>query len=169
MTAAPALAHLDETGRARMVDVGAKMRSARFARAEALVEVGPEIARQLEATGGVAKGNVLDTARLAGILAAKRTGELIPMCHTLELDVVDVTCELRQTAIVITASARCQGRTGVEMEAMTAAAIAALTVYDMCKSAGKGIVIRQVRLLEKAGGKSGHWGPDGEAAGKDEG
>jgi cyclic pyranopterin phosphate synthase len=160
MSVAAALTHVDGTGRARMVDVGDKARSVRAARAEAVVEIGPEIARQLAERGGVAKGNVFETARLAGIMAAKRTAELIPMCHPLVLDFVDVTCELRQAAVRITTSVRCEGRTGVEMEAMTAAAVAALTVYDMCKSAGKGIIVRHVRLLEKTGGKSGPWRAD---------
>jgi len=149
--------HLSQEGHARMVDVGAKAVSARYAKAEAVVCLGEEIARLLRETGGVSKGNVLDTARVAGIMAAKRTAEIIPMCHPLGLDVVEMEFQLTGEKVVISAEARCQGRTGVEMEAMTAASVAALTIYDMCKSAGKGIVIECVRLLEKSGGKSGHW------------
>ena len=153
----PALTHAAPDGHARMVDVGAKIVTARMARAEAVVRVGPVIARLLARRGGVAKGNVLETARLAGIMAAKRTAELIPLCHPVPLDHMEVSAELRGAVVRITAAARCRGVTGVEMEALTAATVAALTVYDMCKSADKGIVIRRVRLLEKSGGKSGTW------------
>jgi len=153
----PALSHAAADGRARMVDVGAKAATARMARAEAVVRVGPVIARLLARRGGVAKGNVLETARLAGIMAAKRTAGLIPLCHPVPLDHVEVLADLRGAEVCITAAVRCRGVTGVEMEALTAVAVAALTVYDMCKSADKGIVIRRVRLLEKSGGKSGTW------------
>ena len=152
-----ALSHLAEDGRARMVDVGAKDVTARAARAEAVVRVGKTIARLLAKQGGVTKGNVLETARLAGIMAAKRTAELIPMCHPVPLDAVDVSADLSVADVVIVSSVRCRGVTGVEMEALTAAAVAALTVYDMCKSADKGITIGPIRLLEKSGGKSGRW------------
>jgi len=151
------LSHLADDGRARMVDVGGKEKTRRAARAEAVVRLGERIARLMAETGGVSKGNVLETARIAGVMAAKRTADLVPMCHTLELDSIDLDVRLTGDAVVITAEARCEGRTGVEMEAMTAAAVAALTVYDMCKSAGKGIIIERVRLLEKSGGKSGTW------------
>jgi len=150
-------AHVTEAGAARMVDVGAKSATARAARAEAVVRVGAVIARRLARHGGVAKGDVFAAARLAGILAAKRTAELIPLCHPLPLDHVAVTAALRGADVHITAAVRCRAATGVEMEALTAAAVAALTVYDMCKSADKGLVIRRVRLLEKSGGKSGAW------------
>lgn len=140
-----------------MVDVSEKSVTHRQAIAEAWVDVGGKIAEQLRQTGGVAKGNVLETARLAGIMAAKRTAELIPMCHPVGLDAVDVTAELVDDRVQVVARVTCQARTGVEMEAMTAVSVAALTVYDMVKSAGKGVVIGPVRLLEKLGGKSGHW------------
>jgi cyclic pyranopterin phosphate synthase len=159
------LPHLSPAGRARMVSVAGKPVSARTSRAEAWVKVGASVAKLLRQSGGVAKGNVLETARLAGILAAKRTSELIPMCHPLPLDHVDVQAELKGERVRIEANVAVEGRTGVEMEALTAAAVAALTVYDMVKSAGKGIEIGPVRLLEKTGGKSGHWRRRREAAG----
>ena len=142
---------------AKMVDVSRKAATRRTARAEAHVVVGPVIAALLRESGGVAKGNVIEAARLAGIVAAKRTAELIPMCHPLRLDHVEVRVELRGARLRIESAVRCRERTGAEMEALTAAAVAALTVYDMCKSADKGIEIRSVRLLEKSGGKSGLW------------
>jgi cyclic pyranopterin phosphate synthase len=157
MTPERELSHVGPGGEARMVDVSKKARTPRFARAEAEVLVGSEIAQKLRETGGVAKGNVLETARIAGVMAAKRTPELVPMCHPLALDAVDVDARIEGETVRIEASVRCTGRTGVEMEAMTAAAVAALTVYDMVKSAGKGVEIRSVRLLEKSGGRSGHW------------
>ncbi len=149
--------HLGEGAGARMVDTGAKAVTLRSARAEAVVFLGASIARRLARKGGLAKGGVCEVARVAGILAAKRTAELIPLCHPLPLDHVEVTCALGRDRLTLAASARCRGRTGVEMEALVAAAVAALTVYDMCKSAGKGILIERVRLLEKTGGKSGEW------------
>ena len=151
------LSHLSQDGQARMVNVGGKQRTSRAATAEAWIIVGAERIERLRQTGGVAKGNVLETARIAGIMAAKRTAELIPMCHPLVLDSVDVSAELIGESIRLVASVTCEGKTGVEMEAMTAATLAALTVYDMVKSAGKGVQIGPVRLLEKRGGKSGHW------------
>jgi len=149
--------HLGDAGEARMVDVSGKSASSRVAAAEAWVNVGPEIAKKLRETGGVAKGNVIETARLAAVMAAKRTGELIPMCHPLTLDSVDVTGELAGDRVRIQVSVSCEGKTGVEMEAMTAASVGALTVYDMVKSMGKGVEIGPVRLLSKSGGKSGTW------------
>jgi cyclic pyranopterin phosphate synthase len=140
-----------------MVDVAGKALTHRSATAEAWVNVGSEIAARLRLHGGIAKGDVLETARIAGIMAAKRTPELIPMCHPLTLDVVEVDAEVVNDRIRIVSRVTCEGKTGVEMEAMTAASIAALTVYDMVKSAGKGVEIGPVRLLEKRGGKSGHW------------
>ncbi|MGD0999929.1 MAG: cyclic pyranopterin monophosphate synthase MoaC [Candidatus Brocadiia bacterium] len=151
------LSHVSADGAARMVDVSRKAVTRRTARAEALVIVGPVIAALLRKTGGVAKGNVVETARIAGIMAAKRTADLVPMCHPLTLDHVEVRVELRGVRMRIESAVRCRERTGAEMEALTAAAVAALTIYDMCKSAGKGIEIRSVRLLEKSGGKSGRW------------
>ncbi len=151
------LSHVTDDGKASMVDVGAKSPTRRTALAEAWVHVGPEIAELLRTTGAVAKGNVLETARVAGILAAKRTSELIPMCHPLGLDVVEIDAELTGDRVHILARAACSGKTGVEMEAMTAVSVASLTVYDMVKSAGKGVEIGPIRLLEKSGGKSGRW------------
>ena len=142
---------------AKMVAVSRKAATERTARAEAHVVVGPVIAALLRKTGGVAKGNVVETARIAGIMAAKRTADLVPMCHPLTLDHVEVRVELRGARMRIESAVRCRERTGAEMEALTAAAVAALTIYDMCKSADKGIEIRSVRLLEKSGGKSGVW------------
>lgn len=156
-TARAALSHLGANGRARMVDVGAKSPTARLARAEATVRLGAPLARLVRRTGATAKGNVIETARIAGILAAKQTSTLIPLCHPLPLDVVDITAQWRRDTLRLEAVVRCQGVTGVEMEALTAVAMAALTVYDMCKAASKGITIGPIRLLEKTGGKSGHW------------
>lgn len=156
LCAMPDLSHLDDTGAARMVDVSAKTETVRTARAEATVSMNAET-RRLVAEKALPKGDVFTVARVAGILAAKRTGELIPMCHPLPLSGVSVDLTLTETGVQISASASCVGRTGVEMEALTAATIAALTVYDMCKSADKGMVIGAVRLLEKTGGKSGDY------------
>jgi len=155
------LSHIGRRG-ARMVDVSRKAASERTARAEVWVRVGPAIAALLRKSGGVAKGNVVEVARVAGIVAAKRTAELIPMCHPIRLDHVEVSAELRGERVRIESSVRCRERTGAEMEALTAAAVAALTVYDMCKSADKGIEIRSLRLLEKSGGRSGLWRRAGE-------
>ncbi len=151
------LSHISRNGQARMVNVADKASTHRTALAEAWVDVGADIAERLRQTGEVAKGNVLETARIAGILAAKRTAELIPMCHPLVLDSVDVSAELVDDRIRLVASVACEGNTGVEMEAMPAVTVAALTVYDMVKSAGKSVQIGPVRLLEKRVGKSGHW------------
>lgn len=140
-----------------MVDVGDKTATERTARAEAVVRLGARIAEQLRATGEVAKGNVIETARIAGIMAAKKTAELIPLCHQIPLDVVDIAATLEDDVVRLQSRVRCRHTTGVEMEALTAVTVAALTVYDMCKAAGKGIVIERVRLLEKTGGKSGDW------------
>lgn len=149
--------HLGPSGGARMVDVEGKPATLRTARAEAWVQVGRKIASLLKATGSVDKGSVLETARLAGIMAAKRTSDLIPMCHPLPLDSIEVSAEIAGNRVRLEACVKTEGKTGVEMEAMTAAAVAALTVYDMVKSAGKGVEIGPVRLLEKTGGKSGSW------------
>ena len=154
------LSHVDEGGQARMVDVSAKAPNLRTATAEALVRIGGEVAELLRESGATAKGNVIEVARLAGIMAAKRTDQLIPLCHSIPVDQVVVDAELEGETIRIEATAKTSAKTGVEMEALTAASIAALTVYDMCKAASKGIVIERVRLLEKTGGKSGDWERD---------
>ncbi len=153
-------AHLSEKGQAIMVDVGDKRASMRTARAEARMLLGKPVTGLLRSTGAVAKGNVLETARIAGIMAAKQTSALIPMCHPILLDHVAVDIDWDGDELRLESCVRCTGVTGVEMEAMTAASVAALTVYDMCKSAGKGIIIKSIRLLEKTGGKSGDWHAD---------
>ena len=152
------LTHLDADGAARMVDVGAKAVTRRRAVARATVRMQPATAGAV-AAGDAPKGDVLGVARIAGIQAAKRTGELIPLCHPLGLDHVDVDAVVDADAgtVTITAEASLEARTGVEMEAMTAAAVAALTVYDMVKGLDKGVAIEQVVLLEKSGGRSGPW------------
>ena len=152
------LTHLDEHGAARMVDVGDKPVTARRAVARALVRMAPETARAV-AHGDAPKGDVLGTARIAGIQAAKRTGELIPLCHPIGLDHVDVegAVDAEAGTVTLTATAGVTARTGVEMEAMTAAAVAALTVYDMVKGMERGVIVERVQLLEKTGGRSGTW------------
>lgn len=152
------LTHLDEHGSARMVDVGAKPVTERRAVARAIVRMAPQTARAVQA-GDAPKGDVLGTARIAGILAAKRTGELIPLCHPLGLDhiTVDAVVDVDAGTVTLTATAGVTAKTGVEMEAMTAAAVAALTVYDMVKGVERGVTIEAVALLEKSGGRSGTW------------
>ncbi|HEX6864236.1 MAG TPA: cyclic pyranopterin monophosphate synthase MoaC [Thermoanaerobaculia bacterium] len=151
------LSHLDDRGSARMVDVSSKDDTARVATAEAMVRMKRETLALIQ-SGGVPKGDVIATARLAGIMAAKRTPELIPLCHPLAITGVTVDLEpAGDDALRITATVKTTGKTGVEMEALTAASVAALTVYDMCKAVEKGMVIESVRLLEKSGGKSGDW------------
>jgi cyclic pyranopterin phosphate synthase len=150
------LTHLDEQGAARMVDVGAKAETARRAVARAVVRMSAETIALVRA-GDAPKGDVLGTARLAGIQAAKRTGELIPLCHPIGLDHVDVEARIQDDAVVLEATAGVTARTGVEMEAMTAAAVAALTVYDMVKGVERGVTIERVELVSKTGGKSGDW------------
>jgi cyclic pyranopterin monophosphate synthase len=139
-----------------MVDVGNKEASDRRAVARAVVRMGAETVEALR-RGNAPKGDVIGTARIAGIQAAKRTAELIPLCHPLPLSFVDVSAELGEREVVLTAEARTRAETGVEMEAMTAAAVAALTVYDMVKGLERGVEIAEVVLLEKSGGRSGHW------------
>ena len=146
--------HLNTQGRAVMVDVTEKTPTNRAAVAEATVLCAPETIEAIR-SGGVKKGDVLAVAQVAGIQAAKHTWELIPLCHPLALTGVDIAFELTDAAVHITAEVRCTGPTGVEMEALTAASAAALTVYDMCKALQKDMVITDVRLLEKTGGKSG--------------
>ncbi|MGD9879566.1 MAG: cyclic pyranopterin monophosphate synthase MoaC [Reyranella sp.] len=150
------LTHFDDTGNARMVDVGAKDVTERIAVARASVIMQPATLK-LIATKKAAKGDVLAVAQLAGIMAAKRTPDLIPLCHPLALNSVDVqlSIDTRRKAVDIEATCKLKGRTGVEMEALTAASVAALTVYDMCKSVDRGMVISDVRLVHKSGGKSG--------------
>ena len=153
------LTHLDEHGAARMVDVGAKPVSQRKAVAEGRIRMsGEALAALWDGTGP--KGDALATARIAGIMAAKKTGELIPLCHPLALDAVTVEFERESDAIRVTATTSCTGRTGVEMEAMSAASVALLTLYDMGKAVDRAMVIEGVRLIEKTGGKSGHWRAD---------
>jgi cyclic pyranopterin phosphate synthase len=152
------LTHLDDDGAARMVDVAAKEVTDRRAVARAVVRM-TQATAAVVAAGDAPKGDVLGVARIAGIQAAKRTGELIPLCHPIGLDHCDVEAVIDAAAgtVTITASARVAARTGVEMEAMTAAAIAALTVYDMVKGLDKGVSVERVELIEKSGGRSGHW------------
>ena len=152
------LTHLDEQGRAKMVDVGQKTDTERVAVAKGEVAMRPETLR-LIAEGGVAKGDVLATAQVAGIMAAKRTPDLIPMCHPLLLTQVAVDFEIDEAAsrIEITATVRSRGKTGVEMEALTAVSVAALTIYDMAKAVEKTMRIDNIRLEHKSGGKSGTW------------
>ncbi|MGO8718095.1 MAG: cyclic pyranopterin monophosphate synthase MoaC [Acidobacteriaceae bacterium] len=148
------LSHYDAAGRARMVDVSAKPITRREAQATAMVELSAAVLAALPLNP---KGNPLEVARFAGIQAAKRTAELVPMCHPLPLTFVDVVAEIQPKGILIRATAATAGPTGVEMEAMVAASVAALTIYDMCKSMDKGIVIREVMLERKSGGKSGDY------------
>jgi cyclic pyranopterin phosphate synthase len=148
------LSHLDETGAARMVDVSDKPETKRTATAAGHVAMGEET-RRLVAEKALPKGDVFTVARVAGILAAKRTGEMIPLCHPLPLTDIQVELALDGAGVAITATASCFGRTGVEMEALTAVTAAALTVYDMCKAADKRMVIGGVRLVSKTGGRSG--------------
>lgn len=157
----PGLSHLDDQGHVRMVDVSHKADTARSATAEARIRVGAR-AWQLLSAQANAKGEVLNTARIAGILAAKRCAELIPLCHSLPLSFVGVEFipDDAHHSLVIRSTCRSAYATGVEMEALTACSVAALTVYDMCKAADKGIVIEHVRLLHKSGGKSGEWHAD---------
>ena len=153
--------HFNESGRARMVDVGAKASTERLATAQAMVFLQPDTLEKIQ-QGKIAKGDVLSVAQVAGVMGAKRTPDLIPMCHPILLTSVDISFhEVSQPndqgrcSITITATAKTNGPTGVEMEAMTAASVAALTVYDMTKALDKGIVIERICLLEKTGGKSG--------------
>jgi len=146
------LSHYDSQGRARMVDVSAKAQSKREAEASAMVVMKPAL---LKALPGNPKGDPLEVARLAGIMAAKRTAELIPMCHPLPLSHIDVRMRLCENGVAITSKVTTTAVTGVEMEALVAASVAALTVYDMCKALDKGIEIRHIMLERKSGGKSG--------------
>jgi len=152
------LSHLTPAGDARMVDVSAKAETAREARARVVVKMKPATLAAVRA-GQMAKGDVLGIARTAGILAAKRTPELIPLCHPLRITGVDIDFALdaRRATVTIEARVRTVDKTGVEMEALTAAAVAGLTVYDMVKAVDKGVTLTDLSLVEKSGGKSGHW------------
>ncbi|MDH3291187.1 MAG: cyclic pyranopterin monophosphate synthase MoaC [Gemmatimonadota bacterium] len=152
------LSHLDEGGRARMVDVSGKPETKRLARAEGWIRISPEAFALVERNSGP-KGDVVSTAEMAGVMAAKRAAELIPLCHPLGLDHVAVraTLDPQLAGVRVEAEVRTVGRTGVEMEALTAVSVALLTVYDMVKSTGYAMEIGPIRLLEKAGGRSGHW------------
>ena len=150
------LTHINEQGRARMVDVTEKAVTFRSAVAEGRVRMAPETVGLIRAVG-TPKGDVLAVAQVAGIMAAKRTHELIPMCHPLRLTGVDLRFTLEEDAVHILAEVKCKGETGVEMEALTAASAAALTIYDMCKAVQKDMEIGDIRLLRKTGGKSGDY------------
>lgn len=150
------LTHLDETGAVRMVDVGGKEETRRSAVAEAVVVMSEDLIRRVM-SGDMPKGDVLAVARVAGITGAKRTPDLIPLCHPIAITGVEIQIDRGGHGIRIRATVTTTGRTGVEMEAMTAVSAAALTVYDMVKSAERGVTIESVRLLEKSGGKSGRW------------
>jgi len=150
------LTHLDATGAARMVDVSAKADSVREAVAEGVIAMAPAVIAAIRA-GDIKKGDVLGTARIAGIMAAKQTSNLIPLCHPLPIASVSVDFDYVDTGVRVETSVRTNGKTGVEMEALTAASVALLTIYDMAKALDKGMVIGPVRLLAKSGGKSGDW------------
>lgn len=148
--------HLDERGKIKMVDVTQKSVTVRIARARGCVRASPETVALIQ-TEKIAKGNPLEVARIAGIMAAKNTAALIPLCHPLGLSHVDVRCELTSEGIELEATATAEGKTGVEMEALLAVSVAALTIYDMCKAVDREMVISDVRLVEKSGGRSGHY------------
>lgn len=152
------LTHFDDAGQAHMVDVGAKAETARLARASGRIRMQPATFDLIK-SGSAKKGDVLGVARIAAIQGAKRTSELIPLCHPIALTRVAAEFELDEatSSVTCTVMAETFGRTGVEMEALTACATGLLTIYDMCKAVDRGMVIEEVRLLEKAGGKSGHW------------
>jgi cyclic pyranopterin phosphate synthase len=150
------LTHLNRSGEAHMVDVSAKVDTARAAIAQSQVELTPAIVAAIT-DDNLPKGDLYATARIAGIQAAKKCSDLIPLCHPLPLSKITVDIELQGNSLLITALCKTTGKTGVEMEALTAASVAALTVYDMCKGLDKGMIIRDTKLLEKSGGKSGGW------------
>jgi cyclic pyranopterin phosphate synthase len=151
-----ALTHLDDRGAARLVDVGGKSATRRRAVASGRIGMSPAAIAAIR-DGAVAKGDVLATARIAGIMAAKRTAELIPLCHPLPLSAVTIDLVLDDAAVTVTATATTDAKTGVEMEALTAASVALLTIYDMAKAIDKAMTIHDIRLIEKTGGKSGDW------------
>lgn len=150
------LTHIDSSGTARMVDVGPKAETQRVAVASGRITMSAEALEAIRA-GNAPKGDVLGTARIAGIMAGKRTGDLIPMCHPLAIDAINVDFEFESGAVRATATAALTGKTGVEMEAITAVSIALVTIYDMAKALDKGMVIGSIQLVEKRGGKSGLW------------
>ena len=150
------LTHVDEAGRIRMVDVGGKEPTDRHARVQGDITMQPDTVR-LIVQDQIAKGNVLETARIAGIMAAKRTSELIPLCHPLNLTSVNVDFEIKTDRVRVQTEARLTARTGVEMEAFTAAAVALLTIYDMCKAVDRAMVVSELQLVEKSGGRSGEF------------
>ena len=150
------LTHLDAHGKARMVDVGSKAATQRLAIASGRIRMSAEALAAIR-DGAVPKGDVLAAARIAGIMAAKKTAELIPLCHPLVLDTVGLDFSFEDGALRVSATAALTGKTGVEMEALTAASVALLTIYDMAKALDKGMVIEDLRLIEKRGGKSGDW------------
>lgn len=161
----PILTHFDPAGQAHMVDVGAKAATHRIAVARGEIHMQPETLTLIR-QGSAKKGDVLGIARVAGIMGAKRTPDLIPLCHPIALTRVAVTFELHDTPphVVCTATTETVGQTGVEMEALTAVQVALLTIYDMCKAVDRGMEMRSVRLVEKRGGKSGEWAASGEAS-----
>ena len=155
------LTHLDERGRAKMVDVSSKSVTARRAKAEGLIRMTPDLLERIF-DGDLPKGDVLAVARVAGVLAAKRTSELIPLCHPLPIESLEVTFEKEGPGVLrVGAEVGVTAKTGAEMEALTAVSVAALTVYDMCKAVDRAIEIDQVHLVEKSGGKSGHYRREG--------
>jgi cyclic pyranopterin phosphate synthase len=157
------LTHLDAQGHARMVDVGGKAETRRLAIADGRILMGPEALKAIR-DGAIPKGDVLAAARIAGIMAAKKVGDLIPLCHPLALDAVSVDFAFEDKGLRCTASASLTGKTGVEMEALTAVSVALLTVYDMAKAVDKAMEITGIRLIEKHGGKSGSWYAPGRQA-----
>lgn len=159
----PRLSHVSQDGQATMVDVSGKEPTVREAHAEAFVRMSPETVAIVRA-GGLSKGDALGVAKIAGIIAAKKTSDLIPLCHPLALSKIEVNLELVDGGVRIATMVRTRDRTGVEMEALVAASVAALTVYDMCKAVDKGIVVTDIGLVSKSGGKSGTWAR-GESAG----
>ena len=154
--ATPNLTHFDESGRAMMVDVGGKEETVRVATASGRVVMQPETVAIVR-EGRAAKGDVLAVAQVAAIMGAKKTHELVPMCHPLLLTAIEVSFELAEHAITISATVKTRGQTGVEMEALTAVSVAALTIYDMLKAVDRGMVIDRIQLDQKSGGRSGHW------------
>ncbi|MGD9828593.1 MAG: cyclic pyranopterin monophosphate synthase MoaC [Hyphomicrobiaceae bacterium] len=166
----PALSHLNDRGEAHMVDVSAKAVTARIARAGGFVRMQAATLDLIE-SGTAAKGDVLATARIAGIMAAKRTHELIPLCHPLALAkvTVDLVPQREPAGVAVTAEVRVTGRTGVEMEALTAVSVACLTIYDMLKAVDRAMTLEAIRVLEKSGGRSGHYRADDDAAASDGG
>lgn len=155
------LSHINAAGQTAMVDIGSKAVTHREAVARGFISLQKETLQLLQ-QNALPKGNAIETARLAGLMAAKRTGELIPLCHSLGLDFVDVQIVMQENGLAIEATARCHGQTGVEMEALTAVSVAALTLYDMCKAVDKMMLIGEIRLVKKSGGRSGEFMRAGE-------